>query len=642
MVEKWTVTQGDITAGENTSAVQADGVALVDPVYTHTLSGNQTIRVHFTDLVQYDAKISGTNGTGKFIYTTPIQPNDTGAVNNATTTQVRKNGTVKLTLTPSTNCVGTAEEIKSELQKAAPNAVVSVTEKDGSFEVVIRNVTAALTVNTDTLFHKTYAITASNAENGSVSASAERAKAGDTVTLTAAPASGYQLKTLTLAPETALDKTVSASALTYTFTMPTNDVTVTATFAAKPSSGGGGAGGGAAAPAPSDSGSSSITAPDGTKVPATVEVKNGTAAVSADSSKLTAVSGKDSLTLDLSTDSTVRAVSLTGDVVTALASAKNGVSLNLPNGTVALDRETLTALGSAAQADGTASISIDSADKSSLTDAQRKYLPKNGTILNISAQVQPKNGTATRVHALNGTAAISVAYSLKSGENAEHLVAYYLAEDGSFEKLPVIYDAATGKATFKTSHFSTFVITHEYSSDFSDVNLRKWFYNEVNTALENGWFKGLTATKFGPDDGMTRAMLVQVLYRMSGSKAASTAQFTDVADGKWYAEAIAWASENGIVNGFTDGRFQPNTLITRQQLAAILYRYDTYRGHTPQGSAALDGYADAASVESWAAEAMSWANGNGLVTGVTPTTLVPNGTATRAQVAVILSRYTDQ
>ena len=641
MVEKWTVTQGDITVEENDAAVQVDGVNLVDPIYIHTLDANQTIRVHFTDLVQYDAKISGTNGTGKFTYTTPIQPNDTGAVNSASA-QVRKNGTVKLTLAPSANCVGTAEEIKSELQKAAPSAVVSVTENNGSFEAVIRNVTEALTVNTDNLFHKTYAITASKAENGSVSASAARAKAGDTVTLTAAPASGYQLKTLTLTPETALDKTVSASTLTYTFTMPANDVTVTAAFAVKPSSGGGGAGGGAVAPAPTDSGSSSITAPDGTKVPATVEVKNGTAAVSADSSKLTAVSGKDSLTLDLSADSTVRTVSLTGDVVAALAGAKNGAALTLPNGTVALDRETLTALGSAAQADGMASISIASADKSSLTDAQRKYLPKNGTILNISAQVQPKNGTATRIHALNGTASVSVAYSLKNGENAAHLVAYYLAEDGSFEKLPVIYDAATGKATFKTTHFSTFVITHEYSSDFSDVNLRKWFYNEVNTALENGWFKGLTATKFGPDDGMTRAMLVQVLYRMSGSKAASTAQFTDVADGKWYAEAIAWASENGIVNGFTDGRFQPDTLITRQQLAAILYRYDTYRGHTPQGSAALDGYADAASVESWAAEAMSWANGNGLVTGVTPTTLVPNGTATRAQVAVILSRYTDQ
>lgn len=477
MVEKWTVTQGSISTKENDAAVQVDGVNLVDPIYIHTLDDNQTIRVHFTDLVQYDAKISGTNGTGKFTYTTPIQPNDTGAVNSASA-QVRKNGTVKLTLTPSANCVGTAEEIKSELQKAAPNAVVSVTEKDGSFEAVIRNVTEALAINTDNLFHKTYAITAGKAENGSVSASAARAKAGDKVTLTAAPASGYQLKTLTLTPETALDKTVSASILTYTFTMPANDVAVTAAFAVKPSSGGsagggGGAGGGAVAPAPTDSGSSSITAPDGTKVPATVEVKNGTAAVSADSSKLTAVSGKDSLTLDLSADSTVRTVSLTGDVVAALAGAKNGAALTLPNGTVALDRETLTALGSAAQADGMASISIASADKSSLTDAQRKYLPKNGTILNISAQVHPKNGTATRIHALNGTASVSVAYSLKSGENAAHLVAYYLAEDGSFEKLPVIYDAATGKATFKTTHFSTFVITHEYSSDFSDVNLRK-------------------------------------------------------------------------------------------------------------------------------------------------------------------------
>ena len=133
MVEKWTVTQGTISTKENDSAVQVDGVNLVDPIYIHTLDDNQTIRVHFTDLVQYDAKIFGTNGTGKFTYTTPIQPNDTGAVNSASA-QVRKNGTVKLTLTPSANCVGTAEEIKSELQKAAPNAVVSVTEKDGSFE----------------------------------------------------------------------------------------------------------------------------------------------------------------------------------------------------------------------------------------------------------------------------------------------------------------------------------------------------------------------------------------------------------------------------------------------------------------------------------------------------------------------------
>ena len=183
---------------------------------------------------------------------------------------------------------GTAEEIKSELQKAAPNAVVSVTEKDGGFEAVIRNVTEALAVNTDNLFHKTYAITAGKAETATFPLLRHAPRLATKVTLTAAPASGYQLKTLTLTPETALDKAVSASTLTYTFTMPANDVAVTAAFAVKPSSGGGAGGGGSAggtvAPAPTDNGSSSITAPDGTKVPATVEVKNGTAAVSADSS----------------------------------------------------------------------------------------------------------------------------------------------------------------------------------------------------------------------------------------------------------------------------------------------------------------------------------------------------------------------
>ena len=99
---------------------------------------------------------------------------------------------------------------------------------------------------------------------------------------------------------------------------------------------------------------------------------------------------------------------------------------------------------------------------------------------------------------------------------------------------------------------------------------------------------------------MTRAMLVQVLYRMSGSKAASTAQFTDVADGKWYAEAIAWASENGIVNGFTDGRFQPDTLITRQQLAAILYRYAQLSGKDTDQTADLSGYTDSVTISTWA------------------------------------------
>ena len=179
---------------------------------------------------------------------------------------------------------------------------------------------------------------------------------------------------------------------------------------------------------------------------------------------------------------------------------------------------------------------------------------------------------------------------------------------------------------------------------FVDVPANAWYADSVEYAAVNGLMSGVGGQHFAPNDTLTRAMFVTVLGQLAQINEAdyTTVSFSDVTPGSWYAPFVAWAAQQDIVSGTGNGRFEPSAPITREQMAAILYRYDTYRGHTPQGSAALDGYADAASVESWAAEAMSWANGNGLVTGVTPTTLVPNGTATRAQVAVILSRYTDQ
>ena len=117
-------------------------------------------------------------------------------------------------------------------------------------------------------------------------------------------------------------------------------------------------------------------------------------------------------------------------------------------------------------------------------------------------------------------------------------------------------------------------------------------------------------------------MIVTILYRLEGEPAVGASAFTDVAPGAWYARAAAWAAANGIVNGYGDGTFGPNDDITREQLAAILYRY-----------------ADANQVSGYAADAMSWANAAGLITGVTADTLVPQGHATRAEVAVILTRF---
>ena len=134
-------------------------------------------------------------------------------------------------------------------------------------------------------------------------------------------------------------------------------------------------------------------------------------------------------------------------------------------------------------------------------------------------------------------------------------------------------------------------------------------------------------------------MMVQILYNMEGRPAAgSPAKFSDVTAGAWYADAIAWASAHGIVTGYDNGAFGVNDYITREQMAAILYRYAEYKGKDVSGSAALD-FADAGQVSAYAQAPVKWAVSEGLLNGRTSTTLEPKGTATRAEVATIIERY---
>jgi hypothetical protein len=135
---------------------------------------------------------------------------------------------------------------------------------------------------------------------------------------------------------------------------------------------------------------------------------------------------------------------------------------------------------------------------------------------------------------------------------------------------------------------------------------------------------------------------VTVLYRLEGSPDASGGSaFADVKDGEWYADAVAWASSNGIVSGYGGGIFGTNDSITREQLSAILHRYVQYKGCDTSKSAELTKFADAPSVSEWAADAIKWAVAEGLITGTTETTLDPKGAATRAQVAAILMRFAE-
>ena len=175
---------------------------------------------------------------------------------------------------------------------------------------------------------------------------------------------------------------------------------------------------------------------------------------------------------------------------------------------------------------------------------------------------------------------------------------------------------------------------------FTDVKESDWFYEAVRFVYENDLFNGTSATTFSPNANMTRAMLVTVLYRLAGKPAVTAgASFTDVKSGLWYSDAVAWASANGIVEGMGSGKFAPDDFVTREQMAVILMRYTRYQKADTSASADLSRFTDASSVSPWAQSAMAWAVASGLVNGRTATTLVPGGTATRAEVAAILMRY---
>lgn len=173
---------------------------------------------------------------------------------------------------------------------------------------------------------------------------------------------------------------------------------------------------------------------------------------------------------------------------------------------------------------------------------------------------------------------------------------------------------------------------------FIDVHPGDWFYDPVCYVYSQGLMTGTSATTFEPNTSLSRAMLVAVLHRLEGSPQASVCDFTDVAEGDWYAQAVNWAASVGVVNGFDDGTFQPNAAITREQMAAILRNYAAYKGFDVTASGSLSTFTDAASVSDWAKESVEWAVGSGLLGGYEDSTLQPQGTTTRAEVASVLQR----
>lgn len=173
-------------------------------------------------------------------------------------------------------------------------------------------------------------------------------------------------------------------------------------------------------------------------------------------------------------------------------------------------------------------------------------------------------------------------------------------------------------------------------SGYTDLNMGEWYHDGIHYCLDEGLMDGVDAGMFATNATTSRAMIVTILWRLQGSPEAEAEEtFTDVAPGDWYADAIAWAAAEGVAEGYEDGSFRPNDAITREQLAAMLWRYAA----SPETGGDLSAFADGDDTSDWAQQAMSWAVAQGLITGVDSDRLAPRGPATRAQTATILMRF---
>ncbi len=274
-------------------------------------------------------------------------------------------------------------------------------------------------------------------------------------------------------------------------------------------------------------------------------------------------------------------------------------------------------------------------------------LDTSGIPVNVINTITGEVGTVQITLAHDGEFGFTMTLSAPLGEeNAGYWANLYHydeeAEKLNFEAAAEIDEDGNVKIPFThASQYAIVIDTHSHaavdvSDIFIDIAPDAWYKDAIQYAYDNGLMTGVSATEFDPEATTTRAMIVSILARLEGVESAQAAGFADVTD-EWYATAVNWAANVGVVNGYEDNTFKPNTAITREQLAAILMNYAAYKGEDVSNRASLATYTDQPST--WATETMQWAVAEGLISGVTADTLQPQGAATRAQVAAILQRF---
>ena len=243
----------------------------------------------------------------------------------------------------------------------------------------------------------------------------------------------------------------------------------------------------------------------------------------------------------------------------------------------------------------------------------------------------------------DGQAEVSIPYALSAHQNAACVIIHTQNAAGGWSEVQTSYDSQHQMARFTTEMPCVFTVGYDdtmaWSGSFTDVDKQTWYYPAVRYVCYYGMMNGTSAESFAPESDFSRAQMAQILYNMEGRPQTVQAMFTDVSQDAWYAAAISWAMQSSILTGYGDGRIGPDDPITREQLAAILYRYAGQKGYDTSAQADLSGFADADAISAYARLPLSWAYAAGIVNGTDAITLDPNGTATRAQAATMLMRF---
>ena len=418
-------------------------------------------------------------------------------------------------------------------------------------------------------------------------------------------------------------------------------------------------------PAPSGGGSSSgssstpaVTVPvsgSGDTVHVSASVSGSTAEVKEiKSAELDKIGTDSAVVIDLSgLNKGVTGVTLSTDTIDSICKTEaDGVTVKLPSAELRVDRQTLAAVTE--QAAGSKIrlvVEPDSTARGTMTAAQRSTLAGMKNAAALEAYFVSNN---TRIHDFKGG---SVELSIPYRANGA-IRAWFLKEDGTREPVSARYDKENAQLILH--HFSHYVIEELDSSAaytvcakddscplgaFGDLTATAWYHDGVHYCLENGLMRGVSGGKFLPDGSTTRAQLVTILWRLEGSPETTGAvRFGDTAGGAWYTEAVRWAVGCGVVKGYDNECFGPDDAVTREQMAAILYRYAQHKGYDVSAGEDTNilSFDDAFAVSEYAIPAMQWACGSGMVHGIARDggmLLAPGDTTTRAQTATLLMRF---